>query len=294
MYKAPLEARERNVERVLELIARHPFLPASLWTMNWSMGVSGFDGPAAIRRYEAAWMAHIDAAPGSTTLLENGAAFLQSLDSGIAIRLLERAAKLEPRNPGWPQKIGDRHQLNARTDDREAQYSSASAALRSFEQALALTPLESARRHLYADLAECAWLVDRNDKAGTWARTLLKGARAGDHSFNDDTHHGHRILGLIALDNGDHALARKHLLQSADVGTSPVLGSFGPDMALAAALLRAGDRDGVVEFLDATRSFWKMGADDIDPIIAAIRSGETPKELQHGLRKLAGRKPPKG
>jgi hypothetical protein len=83
----------------------------------------------------------------------------------------------------------------------------------------------------------------------------------GDAAIQSDSvHTGNRILGLIAVKNGDIHLADSYLLASAKVSGSPVLGSFGPNMMLAQELLLAGEKQTVLEYLTLCEKFWKNDA----------------------------------
>ena len=73
----------------------------------------------------------------------------------------------------------------------------------------------------------------------------------------DGIHQSQIILGRIAHGEGRSDAAKTHLLAAADVDGSPVLGSFGPNMALAKELLEAGERDAVLAYLDACTRFWE-------------------------------------
>ena len=56
---------------------------------------------------------------------------------------------------------------------------------------------------------------------------------------------------------------------------SPQLNSFGPNMMLAEALLEAGRKETVIEYLKLCGKFWKRG--QVDKWIEVIKEGGIPK-----------------
>jgi hypothetical protein len=81
------------------------------------------------------------------------------------------------------------------------------------------------------------------------------------------------VLGLVAIRQDSLSDARRYLLKSARTPGSPVLASFGPDLQLARELLKKGEKETVLEFLDACRSFWKYGVPRLDSLAAIVRAG---------------------
>ena len=111
--------------------------------------------------------------------------------------------------------------------------------------------------------------AERPDVARRVANRALK-----ERDDADDVYVAHTTLGLLALRENDLASAKGHLLDSAKVEGSPVLGSFGPDPALAKALLERGERKTVLFFLEEIGRFWK---DERQVRWAkAVRDGNTP------------------
>jgi hypothetical protein len=53
--------------------------------------------------------------------------------------------------------------------------------------------------------------------------------------------------------------------------------SFGPGMALAGELLKAGQKNVVLEYLDLCRNFWKRGGEKITLWKTEIGAGLTPE-----------------
>lgn len=90
------------------------------------------------------------------------------------------------------------------------------------------------------------------------------------------------MLGRIALVDGDVERAKSHLLASGNVPTSPVLGSFGPSMSLAAELLALGHREVVLDYFDLCAVFWDRA--ELRVWRAAINAGTAPHFGFHALR----------
>ena len=79
-----------------------------------------------------------------------------------------------------------------------------------------------------------------------------------DWNYGNVIHDAHMVLGRVALRRGDIVTARHELLLAGGTPGSPQLNSFGPNMSLASDLLRAGDRDTVIEYFHECSSFWEM------------------------------------
>jgi len=126
------------------------------------------------------------------------------------------------------------------------------------------------RLNLLGPLALAALKADVNDKAEYYAKEMLTAADG------DAIHDGHSILGVVALRNNDITTARQQLLEAGKTPGSPVLNSFGPNMILASELLKKGERDVVLDYLELCRTFWKMGADKLTSWKATISRNETP------------------
>ncbi len=119
----------------------------------------------------------------------------------------------------------------------------------------------------------------RYEQAGYLAQELLELAEQYRHDWNygNALHHGHIVLGRVALAVQDLASARNELLLAGQTSGSPQLNSFGPNMRLALDLIRAGQRDVVLEYFDLCRRFWEMGTDQLDAWAADIAEGREPK-----------------
>ena len=110
-----------------------------------------------------------------------------------------------------------------------------------------------------------------------------------DWNYGNAIHHGHRLLGHIALKNGDIDTAKTELLASGDTPGSPQLKSFGPNMSLAKALLEEGEIECVLEYLGRCGTFWQLKqlaernpalkpmAEKLDDWIEQIKQGQIPE-----------------
>jgi hypothetical protein len=97
-----------------------------------------------------------------------------------------------------------------------------------------------------------------------------------DWNSGNAFHHGHLLLGRIALLEGDVATAGAELLAAARTPGSPQLNSFGPNCQLALELLQAGQPAPVLAYLEACGSFWKMDFGRRAEWMAAIRADRAP------------------
>ena len=126
-------------------------------------------------------------------------------------------------------------------------------------------------------LAKAAFAARQYDKAESYANQALAAARKGDFPWTGDAvHQGNIVLGRLALLHGDDKSAANYLVAAGKAPVSPLLGTRGPNMALARDLLGRGQKDGVIEFLEGCRGFWKNDGGKIAEWVALIRAGLTP------------------
>jgi hypothetical protein len=88
-------------------------------------------------------------------------------------------------------------------------------------------------------------------------------------------------LGRAAFLRQDYAGASDYLLKAADTpGKDPALSTFGPDLWLARALLKAGYKDVVITFLERCKAFWP--SPHIDEWVSALQDGRSP-DFSHNI-----------
>jgi outer membrane lipoprotein-sorting protein len=172
-------------------------------------------------------------------------------DMGEAMESLKRVQALEARFPRTPEQ---------ELADLEQDLGSGAGVDRSFA---------------LPQLAKAALKAGALDKAAVYAHDLLR-SPSNDPMYGQALYDGNMVLGMVALHQGDVREARRYLLESAKTKGSPVLDSFGPNMQLAKALLEKGERDAVLEYFESCRSFWTMGAQQLDAWTATVRGGGVP------------------
>lgn len=148
-------------------------------------------------------------------------------------------------------------------------------------QALASATNEYARFHALDYAAKMSLAVGRTEDARQFARDMMilddKYSRSSPEKRNwDVAHDANLVLGQIAVEEGRMDDAKKHLLAAGQTTGSPVLGSFGPNMGLAKALLEKGEQEAVLKYLELCRKFWSIGAAKLDEWTKDIEAGRMP------------------
>lgn len=90
-------------------------------------------------------------------------------------------------------------------------------------------------------------------------------------------HDANRHLGLASLRAGDKAAASRFLALAGRSPGSPQLDSFGPDLDLANALLKAGEVEAVRAYLKDIQRFWKMDRGTVADWLEDIDQGKKPE-----------------
>ena len=162
---------------------------------------------------------------------------------------------------------------------QQAQQSRAAANLAKHEDSLKTTTGQKERFYLTTTLATAALAAGETAKATSYSQSLLEqaGSMAGDWNYGNAIHVAHLVLGEIALNAGDVASAKNHLLAAANMPGSPQLDSFGPNMRLANQLLAKGERDVVVQYFDLCARFWDRQFSKLEEWKAVVLNGGEPR-----------------
>ncbi len=240
------------------------------------------DDSAAFEEGKALWLNQIAENPTDTALIGKAADYCLLSDEATAEKLLQQAQALEPKNPVWPDKLGELYRLQGQGPDpsptvmREA----AAKALAEYELSAKLAN-KTSQPSTSPNLAKTAFDAGEYDKARQYAADLLRRGESqqqNGHDPNDDVHAANLVLGLLALHDGDTAGAEAYLLAMGRVSGSPVLDSFGPNMQLAKALLERGDSQPVLAYFDECAKFWtyQPGKASLAAWAAEVKQGKIP------------------
>jgi hypothetical protein len=91
------------------------------------------------------------------------------------------------------------------------------------------------------------------------------------------THDANMVMGLAAFQRGDVERAKEFLLASSRQTGSLEMGIVGPNLTLANELLKSGESEVVVQYLEQMRLLWTKGTGLLVKWIAAIHGGENPQ-----------------
>ena len=100
--------------------------------------------------------------------------------------------------------------------------------------------------------------------------------RSDDRALADRIHHGHLILGMIALAAGEVEEANGHLLNACQSPGSPHIHGPGSTIVLAMGLRECGDTERFISYLALWSKFWisKKGALLLPRWLRVAKAGE--------------------
>ena len=277
---ADVSLRVKRSAHIVWLIRNHPESPFIGHYANADV-LSAIDGTTAFEECRAAWTAQVKAHPDDPVILDHAAAFYAHGDQDEAERLLAAAAKLDPGNPDRYDRLATQCLLGARASDPSRAAAAARRAVAALDTAWKLTPEPPDRAYLCDDLLRACYLAGDDARAKEVAEEWMRLVPKGRWDEGNAKHDAHTVLGLLSLKVGDHRQALSHLKESAAHKGSPQLDSFGPCMDLASALLDAGERKAVEEYLAACGTFWSMGTKDLGEWRTALRQGSRPDFSRH-------------
>jgi len=222
------------------------------------------------------WLKQLDAYKGNLVVLSNAADFFLLPDKAFAEKLLKQGAAADPNDVQWPRRLGHLYLLQLMNAAGEERRGLAARASEQFEQAYKLAD-DSGKRFLLIELAKSAFEAGDVERAHTWAVALLSQGATDkkDWNYGNAIHHGHIILGRIALLSGNLGEARQQLIEAGETPGSPQLNSFGPNMTLAKELLEKGERKSVLEYFQLCASFW-TNRTELDQWSATVKGGGIP------------------
>jgi len=255
---ASLEAAQHLERHALWLIENAPDAEVT------GCAFCGVGDAQQFARAESLWRGHLERRPDDPRILTHAARFLQYSKPELAEELIVRARKVDPSGDWSLHEVPE------------------------FEPPASIAPTPVAENRLPAgsperfyalgDLAKRALAERRYEESEALALELLELAPQflTDWNYGNAIHCGHHVLGQLALARGDLEQARQRLLMAAEMPGSPQLMSFGPNMALAQALLERGETEVVLQFFERCNKFWSMGHGKLDAWTKDVRGGRTP------------------
>jgi hypothetical protein len=113
-------------------------------------------------------------------------------------------------------------------------------------------------------------------KATSYANEALTDAAQAGPDQATQIYYGNEVLGLIAANQGNMSMAKYYLTQSIHIKAGSSIAKFGPNMALASALVAKGEQTAVLDFLELAKPVWQTGLNSILQWQGAIRAGAAP------------------
>jgi hypothetical protein len=229
------------------------------------------------RRIGRAWLAAVRKQE-SVPILWNASVFFRDEDPSTAIRLARRAAVQNEKDPELQLLLARLYHARSREKDhRRAEIRRRTS--RHVRNACRLLQKRYGEVNLYV-ASECSSIaLEAGDIQQARRLALLVLARFSNwwrtkQLPSDLAHDAHVGLGLIALARADRKTALLHL-----DGAGKVKGAWssasGPDVRLADALLRLGERERVAAYLRRCATVWSAKKDALLRSSKAIAAGES-------------------
>jgi tetratricopeptide (TPR) repeat protein len=269
---------EKREKHVFWLIEHHPNSElagspeAEIMPMGFSGSMEGYEHGKHL------WLEQVEKDPDNQQTLRNAARFFSLSEGKLTRDLLEKASALDPGDAETSSALAqsfEHERMQATSSEDKAALAKKALSLR--ERGLEKAEGEQ-RFYELGEVAKSAHEAGEPEKAQQYASELLQSAPKfkNDWNYGNALHEGNIVLGRIAVQRGDIAGAKEHLLAAGETPGSPQLNSFGPNMTLAKELLEKGERETVLTYLQSCAKFWKMGADKLQAWSATIKGGGTP------------------
>jgi len=220
------------------------------------------------------WLKNIKEDGQNANILANAASFMLIHDKDISEDLYFKLQGLEPNNPEWHRLLGHLYMLTAMRPMGESPNPDVSGrALSEMEVAASMVD-EEQRFYMLGDMAKLAFDTGDTVKASEYANEVLDiSSKYKDNwNYGNATHEGNTTLGRVAARNGDINIAAYYLIESGKTGGSPQLDSFGPSMELASDIIKAGETESVITYLELCKNFWEGKENILDAWINEIKA----------------------
>lgn len=290
------DARKKREKLILSLIQSHPDA-AILGTYYGLL----FRNDNCIEAQEL-WAKQVEENPKSIPILMNAAhPFLiyppQELqpDGGLAVKYLLQAQAIEPDSPIINEKLAQVYMISRRFPGADKK-DLAAKELAELTKVYKNSDNEAQKSMMLPQMAKASLEIPEElDSADKQADLMISNAQvalknwppapggtvwSGGRMISPDTvflfYFGYFTKGMVALKKGDTDKAVEFLLKSAEAYKSQNALANGPNMSLAKALLEAGQKDAVIEFLGKCSKFWKNDQGITGKWTAEIKAGKIP------------------
>jgi tetratricopeptide (TPR) repeat protein len=250
-------ARKKLDEHILWMIENHP--DAAILDPLASMLELWSKRTAQVTR--KAWIEQIKKNPGSPQVFWNAASGVSAADQALMAQWYEKGQALEPEDPKWAERLGN-------------YYFHARQSAKSLEEYKKAYPKGKNKVYMITRMAKSALDCAKLKEAEKYAREMQHLAE----KYGDKDENGVRllfnanlVLGGIALKQGKTAEAGRYLLKA---GEKPDSLRRNPDFTLAKNLLKAGQKDVVLQFIQSCSKFWSKAL--CEKWIKQIKEGKVP------------------
>jgi hypothetical protein len=134
-----------------------------------------------------------------------------------------------------------------------------------------------------AQAAKATYMLGLFSEAKQWAEEMpeLLELVPKDWNYGNVVYYQNWVLGMLALDCGDLESAKQYLTLAGSSIGSPQLNSFGPNMKLAKRLLKSGEKEAFLNFLNQIEVFWSSGKLWLRVWRKKVDEGEIPNCTMH-------------
>lgn len=253
---------------MIKRVPEHESLSSS-WTQ-----IDKFSYQVGFDKCKQLWLRQVEANSDNVLIIAHAASFFHLSDPRLSARLYRQAIALDSEEPNWLRNLARVLRRSGRKNIPRLK-----EALVALQEALRKTKDPKFKRFLYDDLAELAFELGEWFLAKTFAAKSVRQAYkyGKDWSSGNAIHNGNCVLGRMALKNGEMNAARRYLKNASKTEGSPQLNSFGPNMRFAQEMLRAGERDSVIKYLEECKRFWKGRNEELSECILRIELGRSPR-----------------
>jgi hypothetical protein len=269
-------ARAARLDHVMWIIANQP---ASRMAGTPLCQIGRNTDPEGYERARGLWLEQVGVHSTDAAVIGNAARFMLRTDEQVAEDLLNMCRVLDPKDPQWTKLLGSISALREVRESREQEAPDPKVeALDDLERTYDLTDGKTQKQLLLPELCKTAFEAGDYDKAESYARQALEAVDdlRRDNIHGEALHHGHVILGRLALMNGQVTSAKEHLLEAAKTPGSPALDSFGPNMSLAKGLLEIDESEAVLAYFEMCGEFWKHGETRLAAWTEVVQEGGIP------------------